>query len=1239
MDLRSRIVKYYREDPEFPFHRVGEVDFSGPTYQIQVIDKKEDEFWPFLQFDAEGRLHDCLCSCESVGSDHGCIHLAVALDYLFAGGELPLHERFARSLWNQLCQIYADRQGDDLSIFHRLKRGHYVCESVTGKRLFSVAALGEEESDHLERLIEKRVAQTEENSLKFFGLSHEEIARWREGRPSDHLRYELSFWADLAKWLFALEPKGYEIRFDYGAGGLPNGIHLHFAELDLFFYISEANLPLLIPQLASVHSPLKVHNFQDEAIERVVYNRREEQLIVIPKKGVSLEVGLGEEEQLLLKRGAIEIGNWLFIPGDGFTSRERHSLLLKPIATRQEIGSFLDEHAQTIAHHLENERIYLERRDLSYEIAFDGDWNLHLKSYLFQPGDIVEGESRDYGSWIYLEEDGFYPVRARLFDGAERTIPEKEVSLFIHQSRGWLNSIPGFHTYLSTIESHFSYRVDEEGALHFKSHLDLRGEEEGAKDFGDWVYLPGQGFFSKLVVRRGAPIADGVVVPARELSLFLRSHRDELDLIDGLFAPTCPVVGAWLRLTIEGQDQLLVEPEYRLERGVKREAIRFFDEWVYVDGEGFSLMPGEIRLPSRFRQPLLLEGKELELFLRYEMSQLSSLFSSVDPRLEVSSTLPLVVEEAEKGEGAQAGLIALRLSFVGDRGAVTATDLWSALRKGSPFLFSKGGLIDLSDSRFQWLRQIPAVRVDRRRSTLRLTMIEFIRLSAMEPLECGEGKRGREAERFLSELSSLSPPDEPLLEGLESQLREYQRVGVRWLWFLYHHGLSGLLCDDMGLGKTHQSMALLIASANRFSASSPEEKPYYLIVCPTSVIYHWKEKLQQFLPTLRLLVHYGPSRSLEGLHRYDIVLTSYGIVRSDREKLASIPFEVAIYDEIQVAKNHNSQTYASLEKIEARMRLGLTGTPIENNLRELKSLFDLVLPGYLPGESRFREEYINPIERLNDPARKALLRRVIHPFVMRRKKEEVLTELPDKVEEKMFCELSPEQRRLYEEVLKPQRDRLLSDLESGEEIPYLHIFALLSALKQVCDHPALFLKETGQYKQRESGKWELFVDLVTQARESGQKVVVFSHYLGMLDIIENYLRDSAIGYAAIRGKTVRRDEELRRFATDPTCELFVGSLQAVGLGIDLTAASVVIHYDRWWNAARERQATDRVYRIGQRRGVQVFKLLTLGTLEEGIDKMIERKGELMEEVVRSDDQGQIKQFSCEELAQLLSWPN
>ena len=261
---------------------------------------------------------------------------------------------------------------------------------------------------------------------------------------------------------------------------------------------------------------------------------------------------------------------------------------------------------------------------------------------------------------------------------------------------------------------------------------------------------------------------------------------------------------------------------------------------------------------------------------------------------------------------------------------------------------------------------------------------------------------------------------------------------------------------------------------------------------------------------------------------------------------------------------------------------------------------------------------------------------MIKPFILRRKKSEVLLELPEKIEEISYCDLSDEQKQLYTKTFLLHKEALIKDLESGDKpVPYLHVFSLLSSLKQICDHPCLISKDYSEFQKHKSGKWDLFVELLQEVRDSGQKLVIFSQYLNMLDMIETYLKENKIGYAGIRGSTRNRKEQLENFKKDPQCEVFLASLQAVGVGVDLVSASVVIHYDRWWNPARENQATDRVHRIGQNRGVQVFKLVTKGTIEEHIHRLIEKKLTLAEGVLGFDEQDQIKGLDRDELLKLL----
>jgi superfamily II DNA or RNA helicase len=1166
--------------------RVGEVEFSGFTYQVQVFEG-EEEFWPFLQLDEEG-VQDALCQCED---EPTCVHLAAAVLKILESGE-PLHVRFQKHLWNVLGQIFADRFGYEVKVLER-EGDAWVLRARSGREVFRLEGA-------VDGLIEGRAAQTEETSIKFSGLEQEELQLWKEGRPSPALRYELSFWSDLAKRMMDAR-----VTFGYGEDGLPNEVRGELGGLSVMFYVSRANLPKLVRALKTVESELVVHDLDDKGL-KLTYDRESGALHVEgAKRAPEVEGGVG-------------VDGWLFVPGDGFYARGEEARVLEPVVPAEDVGALLSEQGKVVARHLEGEEVHTRAVRPQFEIDFDEEWNLHVRCFLFEKGDLQKPGARHFGRWAYLVDKGFYPLERSLFEEASTVVPPSEVSGFVHRHRAWLNTQEGFHTHLATVESSLGYGVDEEGNLRFEGRVELAGK---SRDFGEWIYVGGQGFYSKARGRAASSVRAGLVVERDEVAGFIRSNREDLELIDGFLSDECPVEGGSLRITLGAKQRVLVKPKYELHSRWRSRDVLFFDEFVYLRDQGFSEIPFERRLPEKFAQPVTLKGQELHAFLTYELPALKPFVSYLDPRLEQAEKVTLTIEEAQQ----QAGMIELKLCYQTEVGSVAVLDLWEALHKRHKLLFTDAGLLDLKELRFQWLRGIDEDRL--RDGRVVLGSLEFIRLIVAEDPTA----KGERAQSLLDIFSNLSPSESPDLRGLKSQLRPYQEEGVDWLWFLYSNHLSGLLCDDMGLGKTHQAMALMAAAAN-----TSDQRPY-LIVCPTSVIYHWREKLAQFLPSLNVLTFYGPQRSLKSLHRADVLLTSYGVLRSERERFSLIPFQLAIFDEVQVAKNYASITHAALSNVRARMRLGLTGTPIENNLRELKSLFDLILPTYLPPERQFRDRFILPIEKDGDQGKKAVLRRVIRPFLMRRKKEEVLKDLPEKTEELAHCELSDEQRALYNETILRQRDQLVRALKDEKEpAPYLHVFAMLTHLKQICDHPAVHHKTPEKFRQHQSGKWDLFCELLSQARESEQKVVVFSQYLFMLDIIEAYLKEQGIEYAAIRGSTAARDVQLEKFQKDPKCQVFVGSLQAVGLGVDLTAASVVIHYDRWWNAARERQATDRVHRIGQTRGVQVFKLLTLGTIEERIDQLITQKGALMEEVVGSDEQGIIKAFSRAELIALLS---
>jgi len=572
---------------------------------------------------------------------------------------------------------------------------------------------------------------------------------------------------------------------------------------------------------------------------------------------------------------------------------------------------------------------------------------------------------------------------------------------------------------------------------------------------------------------------------------------------------------------------------------------------------------------------------------------------------------------------------------------VSLADILKAKQEGRRFVSTESGWVDCEAPEFADFDAMAertgktGLRKGGKGDAVRFSRADLLRFRAVEekPLSVtGEAEKIARVDKLLS-LKPVTPM--PALRGFSSALRAYQQRGAEWLWYLYENGLGGLLCDDMGLGKTHQVMALMVALREASITKTP-----FLIICPTSVISHWERKIAEHAPGITAAVHHGNQRDLSwACSEADAIITSYGILRNDQKPLCKKSFALAVFDEIQHIKNPQTKAYAAAEAVAADIKIGLTGTPIENSLAELKSLLDLTVPGYLGGDEAYEERYLAPIETGLDTDRRRELTRLISPFTLRRKKQSVLSELPEKIEDLRTCRLSEEQVKLYRDAVETRAKPLLSSFaEDDGPVPYMHVFALLNLLKQICNHPALVAKTPEAYIGHESGKWDLFTELIEESLDSGQKIVVYSQYLGMIEIIARDLARRGIDHEILTGGSKNRGKIIDRFNTDPACRVFVGSLKAGGVGIDLVAASVVIHYDRWWNAAKEDQATDRVHRIGQTRGVQVFKLVTEGTLEEKIAAIIDKKRNLMDSIVTEDDPSLLKTFSKSELIEMLSMP-
>ncbi|MCP3962241.1 MAG: DEAD/DEAH box helicase [bacterium] len=736
-----------------------------------------------------------------------------------------------------------------------------------------------------------------------------------------------------------------------------------------------------------------------------------------------------------------------------------------------------------------------------------------------------------------------------------------------------------------------------------------------------------------------------VVVPRLRVQAVLRLLRESFPGQEDLAIYPLPLQTLF-RVTQETELDLLVRPvirvlqmkgQQRFYSGEDLEKFRY-GNLVYVRELRVLAELEQEGQHRKFRTPKLLRLKRSQVpsFLDEHAEEIADGTMILDEPLrglEIFKEYDFVEISAETLERSWYWL-AVKYGF-GDQ-TISFEDMLSARGKGLPYLETARGWIDLNSSFFEELDRLEkSTRKSKGgKKGLRLSASELLRFQAAaeKPIRVeGQKRRASVVQRLLD----LSPSTAyETTEGLISELRHYQHTGTDWLRFLYENRLGGLLCDDMGLGKTHQAMALMISLREQDGLDGT-----FLVVCPTSVISHWRNKIRQYAPGLEGFVYHGPERDFaEALRIGDVILTSYGILRNDELEFSEVHFALAIFDEIQHIKNRDTRGYEAAVRLSADVKIGLTGTPIENAIEELKALFDLVLPGYLGSDEAFADRYSrNPqAEEGEENPRLHELRRTISPFVLRRLKASVLDELPEKIEDDRTCELSPEQVKLYRAAISDRGAPLVDQIKAAEKpLPYIHIFALLNYLKQICDHPALALKEPEEVRKYRSGKWDLYREILQECLDSGLKVVVFTQYLGMIEMMERHLRELEVEHVKLTGASVQRGDIIDRFNEDDDCRVFLGSLKAGGTGIDLVGGSVVIHYDRWWNAAREDQATDRVHRIGQKRAVQVFKLITEGTLEEKIDAIIARKRELMESVVQEDDPTLAKIFSRDELLGLL----
>lgn len=1215
MLLEEFISPYYDQARNYlDSGKLGEIIFSKGTYHVEVLDfENNDPSWAFIQLENNNQVKDCFCSCQEDPSP-SCEHIATALLKIFENNNLPIHKHFEKSFWKAIFLSFGVQYGFD----HKkiIKSGQKYQRSDKNKIVFQLEILDKHFDKSFVEIIDQRAVETEETSLKFSNLPKKELTMWKEGRPSLDLRFELSFWSDLAKYFMLKQQDNFDFTTSLVyKGDFPSQITISFKFAKLKFHLSKETLLDIIPTLSSISSPLEVEHSPSESIEEITYNKKTKSLSIHPLKN----------EDPSIKTPGITVGAWHYIPKIGFYQKSSKSLEKTTKIDAHHIDQQLEDNTSFFHKYLKNDLIHLKPISPQYRIKFDSEWNLNIDLYLFELDEFKSSSSTFFGKWVYLDQKGFYRLKDPIFMQPSLFIPRDKVTEFIRQYRYWFNAQKGYEVHLAPIETSVNYKLNSNCQLIFSSKMVL--SDDISYDFGEWIYVQNQGFYTK--PKNTSPIKGGLRIEKKGIARFIHLNRDDLEQIPKFFNHKCPVKKVGLKLEANIETQFIeIEPEIFFHPGYNLDNVLFFEDHCFVHNEGFYLLPKDLSLPKGFRKKIQVAPRDQTAFLAFQYKTLKPFISNLDPKLSFCQDVELKMEKLDDQS--------IKLYFENNYAKVDVRDFFKAIEDKQAYFLSPCGIFQLNHPRFAWINSLKPEQLSN--EGLNLNSIEIIKIAA---LDSHYSPKTLDPIEFLNQLQENVNLTLPKLTGFKTKLRSYQQIGIEWLWKLYSYGLSGILCDDMGLGKTHQAMALMALTKNqvitRPSPGYKAPKKKFLIVCPTSVIYHWQDKLNEFYPKLKVLTYYGLNRSLKRFQQqFDVILTSYGVLRIDQEKISKFKYDLAIYDELQVAKNHRSLTYSALSKIEAKMKLGLTGTPIENNLRELKALFDLTLPSYLPPDQQFKNLYSNPIERDQNDEQRQILKHIIAPFILRRKKEDVLKELPEKVEQIAHCEMHKLQANLYNDYLNRSKDQLIENLQdSSKPISYIHVFALLSQLKQVCNHPKSLGEE--KYDNYTSGKWDLFIELLKEAKESGQKVVVFSQYLKMMDLIIEHLKSHNIDYATIRGSTKDRKTPLKRFQTDPNCMVFVGSLKAVGLGIDLTAASIVIHYDRWWNAARENQATDRVHRFGQQKGVVVFKMVTLNTLEEKINKIISSKAKLMEEVVSTSDHDQIQSFSRQDLIDILQF--
>ena len=607
----------------------------------------------------------------------------------------------------------------------------------------------------------------------------------------------------------------------------------------------------------------------------------------------------------------------------------------------------------------------------------------------------------------------------------------------------------------------------------------------------------------------------------------------------------------------------------------------------------------------------------------------------VKPFVEKTEVITPRVNISENSDGSY---FDINYEYTSENASIKESDIKKALELGNSFIEYKGKTILLDgDAIMQALEVFQDClpnNLDQSKVNLESIYGSYVysTLDSLDGIEVNASKKWMEKAKTLNDQDVLKNVD--LSKNLKCSLRKYQKDGVNWLRFLENRGFCGILADEMGLGKTVQTLAWLqLDRSEKNQKSLPA-----LIICPTSLVENWAEEVKRFTPDKSILVLQGSDRHKDwkNIPNYNIIITSYALMRRDIDKHLDFTYSVAILDEAQQIKNRTTQNALAAKKIQANHRLVLSGTPIENSVTDLWSIMDFLMPGYLGDHKTFHEKYELPIIHggTEGDLAQIKLKRKLHPFLLRRLKKHVAKDLPPKIERIASCKLTPDQLLVYQQLLNASKNRIEKMVEKdGFNKSRMEILKTLLRLRQTCNHiDLLHLKDIKS--KNPSGKMDLFFSLLNEAIDSSHRILVFSQFTGMLSILKNELEKKDIKYCYLDGSTKNRQDIVKLFNRDHSIPVFLMSLKAGGTGLNLTGADMVIHFDPWWNPAVENQATDRAHRIGQKRTVYSVKLITKGTIEEKVVALQESKKNIIDSTLTTDDQV-MQKLTWEDVQKLL----